>query len=58
MTTAMVDQKVREKRYKKVIIFGNSFRREFSPDKQDKEDNNKIRKILSNLKINKNLKFN
>ena len=54
----MVDQKDWERRSKNVIVFGLNINKEGYIDQQNKEDEKKMRKILSGLKIEENLKFN
>ena len=58
MTSVLVDQKERERRSKNVIVFGLEISKEGNIDQQNKEDETKMRKILSELRVGENLKFN
>ena len=58
MISVLVDQKERERRSKNVIVFGLEISKEGNIDQQNKEDETKMRKILSELRFGENLKFN
>ena len=51
MTSVLVDQKERERRSKNVIVFGLEISKEGNIDQQNKEDETKMRKILSGIKF-------